>query len=82
MMPDILVALGGLATFASLMVFARNDGKREGKMEALKETVTRRLDEFGRTLEKVNDTLDRNASEINELGRWRAATDVKLAGET
>ncbi len=77
-MESVLLLLGGLATFVSLLVFARNDGKREGKMAALGTDVARRLDDFSQTLSRVNVALD-DSQQFRLLdAAWKAEHDGRL----
>lgn len=75
---EVAELTGVLATVFTLLVFARNDGRREGRLGALESDVSRRLQEFGLTLERINLTLNANAVAQTEWTRWRGRTEERL----
>lgn len=79
---DLIVPFGLAGTIVTLLVFARNDGKREGRISALQENVAQRLESFDRTLDRINGSIDRQSETLTELAQWRGGVDARVDAAT
>lgn len=74
--------VGALGTFVTLLIFARNDGKRAGELQSIKDDVAEKMGTYNATLttglteiraefRRFNDHIDATAIHREEHAEWK-----------